>query len=69
MGVITSHGSFTSYIKRGFVKKTDAQQHEAEMKAKLSNPYYTPAQGTKGRMSVKDYMVEWLESYGISKKQ
>ena len=53
-----------SYAKRGFLTKKEATQHEAEMKTKLSNPSYSPAQGTQGRTLVKDYMPDWLEKYG-----
>jgi len=53
-----------SYAKRGFSTKKEASQHEAEMKIKLSNPSYSPAQGSQGRTLVKDYMPDWLEKYG-----
>ena len=44
-----------SYAKRGFLTKKEATQHEAEMKTKLSNPSYSPAQGAQGRTALKDY--------------
>lgn len=53
-----------TYSKKGFFTKKEAQQHEAEMKLKLSNPSYSPIQSSQGRMIVKDYMLEWLEIYG-----
>jgi len=53
-----------TYSKRGFAKKTDAAQHEAEMKVKLSNPTYSPIQAAQGKMRVDDYLAGWLESYG-----
>jgi integrase len=53
-----------SYAKRGFLTKKEAVQHEAEMRTKLSNPSYSPAQGAQGRTLVKDYMPDWLEKYG-----
>jgi len=55
---------YKQYVKKGFTTKKEAQQHEAEMKAKLSNPTYSPVSNAQGRMSVKDYMAEWLEAYG-----
>jgi integrase len=53
-----------TYTKRGFAKKSDAAQHEAEMKVKLSNPSYSPIQVSHGKMTVKEYMEEWLKNYG-----
>ena len=55
---------YKSYVKKGFTTKKEAQQHEAEMKTKLSNPTYSPIQGSQGKKSVKEYMAEWLEQYG-----
>jgi len=55
---------YKHYTKKGFTTKKEAQQHEAEMKLKLSNPSYSPAQSVQGRVTVKDYMAEWLENYG-----
>ena len=55
---------YKHYTKKGFTTKKEAQQHEAEMKTKFSNPSYTPIPSTKGRMTLKDYMAEWLETYG-----
>jgi len=55
---------YKHYTKKGFTTKKDAQQHEAEMKMKLSNPAYSPTQNAQGRMAVKDYMPDWLEKYG-----
>jgi integrase len=53
-----------SYAKRGFATKKEASQHEAEMKMKLTNPIYSPAQSSQGRMSLNDYLEQWLEQYG-----
>jgi integrase len=55
---------YKHYIKRGFITKKDAQQHEAEMQSKLTNPSYSPIQVSQGKMSVKDYLEEWIESHG-----
>jgi len=55
---------YKNYVKKGFTTKKEAQQHEAEMKTKLSNPSYSPAQGAQGRTALKDYLAEWLEQYG-----
>jgi len=55
---------YKHYIKKGFTTKKEAQQHEAEMKLKLSNPSYSPVQNAQGRMTVKDYLNEWIEQYG-----
>ena len=55
---------YKNYKKKGFLTKSEAQHHEAEMKVKFSNPAYVPLQTAQGRMTVKDYLAEWLESYG-----
>jgi hypothetical protein len=52
-----------SYAKRGFSTKREAAQHEAEMKVKLANPTHSIAPNARGKMSVADYMSEWLDIY------
>ena len=59
----TSDG-YKHYIKKGFTTKKEAQQHEAEMKIKISTPTYSQTQNAKSKMTVKDYMTEWLDKYG-----
>ena len=53
-----------TYSKKGFNTKKDAIQHEAEMKVKLSNPSYSPVQSAQGKVSVKEYLKEWVENHG-----
>lgn len=53
-----------SYMKRGFTTKKEATQHEAEMKTKLINPTYTPATAPQGKLTVKEYLEEWVENHG-----
>ena len=55
---------YKHYIKKGFTTKKEAQQHEAEMKLKLSNPSYSPVQNAQGKMSVKEYLDGWVEQHG-----
>ena len=59
-----SNGQRKSYVKKGFCTKREAQQHEAEMKAKLSNPSYTPSTAAQRKETVSEYMTEWLERHG-----
>ena len=59
-----SNGQRKSYVKKGFRTKREAQQHEAEMKAKLSNPSYTPSTAAQRKETVSEYMTEWLERHG-----
>ena len=42
-----------TYSKKGFATKKEATQHEAEMKAKLANPVYTPVIASQGKQTVK----------------
>ena len=59
-----SGGINKTYSRKGFLTKKDALQHEAEMKAKLTNPAYTPPTAAQRKLTVRDYMTEWLERHG-----
>lgn len=52
------------YTKKGFLTKKDATQHEAEMRAKLQNPTYTPIPVAKGKQTVQAYLTEWIDTHG-----
>ena len=60
----TSEGRPKTYSKKGFPTKSEAQQHEATMKNKLANPSYVPPTAAQRRMTVRDYLEEWLERHG-----
>ncbi len=53
-----------TYSKKGFATKKEASQHEAEMKVKLANPTYTPTVSSQGKMTVEEYLAEWVENHG-----
>jgi len=55
---------YKPYVKKGFATKKEAQQHEAEMKVKLSNPSYTPTSAAQGKQTVQEYMETWVEQHG-----
>ena len=57
-------GKKKSYAKKGFATKKEAMQHEAEMKAKLANPVYSPVVASQGKQTVKEYLEEWVENHG-----
>ena len=57
-------GKKKSYAKKGFATKKEATQHEAEMKAKLANPVYSPVVASQGKQTVKEYLEEWIENHG-----
>ena len=57
-------GKKKSYAKKGFATKKEATQHEAEMKAKLANPVYSPVVASQGKQTVKEYLEEWVENHG-----
>ena len=57
-------GKKKSYAKKGFATKKEATQHEAEMKAKLANPIYSPVVASQGKQTVKEYLEEWVENHG-----
>jgi integrase len=55
---------YKAYSKKGFTTKKDAQQHEAEMRAKLVNPSFITTVAAQGKQSVRDYLLEWVENHG-----
>ena len=59
-----SGGKSKTYSRKGFLTKKDALQHEAEMKAKLTNPAYTPPSAVQRKMTVQEYMTEWIDRHG-----
>lgn len=59
-----SNGKYKTYSRKGFPTKREAQQHEAEMKGKLTNPSYAPPAAVQRKQTVQEYMTEWLERHG-----
>ena len=59
-----SGGKSKTYSRKGFLTKKDALQHEAEMKAKLTNPAYTPPSAVQRKTTVQEYMTEWIDRHG-----
>lgn len=55
---------YKHYIKRGFLTKKEAQQHESEMKGKVLSPTYSPTNAAQRKQTVKEYMLEWVENHG-----
>ena len=61
-----SEGKSKTYSRKGFPTRREAQLHEAEMKNKLTNPSFTPPTATQRKLSVQEYMTDWLERHGAS---
>lgn len=61
-----SGGKNKTYSRKGFLTRRDALQHEAEMKAKLTNSAYTPPTAAQRKMTVQDYMMEWIDRHGTA---
>ena len=59
-----SAGKSKTYARKGFLTKKEALQHEAEMKIKLTNPAYVPPTAAQRKLTVQEYMTEWLERHG-----
>ena len=55
-----------SYMKRGFLTKKEASQHEAEMKIKFRDQALASVISNNGEKKLSDYMNEWLQNYGTS---
>lgn len=62
-----SGGKSKTYSRKGFLTKKDALQHEAEMKAKLTNPAYTPPSAVQRKMTVREYMTELIRPAWLCK--
>ena len=61
-----SEGKLKAHSKKGFATKSEAQQYEAMMKNKLANPSYVPPTASQRRLTVRDYLAEWLERHGTA---
>ena len=59
----TADGKST-YAKRGFLTKKEATQHEAEMRTKLLNPVYAAVNTAQNKLTVKEYLDDWVENHG-----
>lgn len=53
-----------TYSKKGIPTKKDAIQLEAEMKVKLTNPSYVPPTAARAKLTIEEYMNEWIENHG-----
>ncbi len=55
-------GTKKAYIKKGFLTKLSAQQHEAKMKTELQNPnYFVEMAKPEYNLTVKEYFEDWLQ--------
>lgn len=61
-----SEGKSKTYSRKGFPTRKEAVQHEADMKAKLTNPSYVPPSAEQRKLTVREYMTEWLERHGAA---
>lgn len=61
-----SEGKSKTYSRKGFPTRKEAVQHEADMKAKLTNPSYVPPSAEQRKLTVRKYMTEWLERHGVA---
>jgi len=57
-------GKWKQYSKKGFSTKREAQQHEAEMKVKLSSPVYASVAANQSKQTVQEYLEAWVEQHG-----
>lgn len=55
---------YSTYGKRGFLTKREAQLHESEMKVSLVNPMYKPATAVEQKRTVKEYLESWIVLHG-----
>ena len=57
-----SEGKSKTYSRKGFPTRKEAVQHEADMKAKLTNPSYVPPSAEQRKLTVRKYMTECCQS-------
>lgn len=55
---------YKTYGKRGFLTKSEALDHEAEMRTKLLNPGFEPIKAADAKQTVKEYLENWVEIHG-----
>ena len=55
---------YKTYGKRGFLTKSEALDHEAEMRTKLINPGFEPIKAADAKQTVKEYLENWVEIHG-----
>ena len=59
----TSNGEQLSYGKRGFPDRASANEHEAQMRLRLTATTYSKDAAKVGKEAFSDYLLGWLESY------
>ena len=59
----TSNGEQLSYGKRGFLDRASANEHEAQMRLRLTATTYSKDAAKVGKEPFSDYLLGWLESY------
>lgn len=53
-----------TYNKKGFLSKSEAREHEAEMISKLTLPIYANSFSENGRKKLSVFLLEWIDTYG-----
>lgn len=59
----SSNGEQLSYGKRGFLDRASANEHEAQMRLRLTTTTYSKDAAKVGKEPFSDYLLGWLESY------
>lgn len=57
-------GVSKSHSKKGFTTKKAAQEYEASMRSKLVMPTYVPPTAAQCKLTVEEYMNDWVEGHG-----
>lgn len=53
-----------THSKKGFPTKRAAMEYESAMRAKLVNSTYTPPTSAQCKLTVEQYMTDWIEVHG-----
>lgn len=59
-----ANGQGKSHSKKGFPTKRAAQEYEASMRLKLTHSAYTPPTAALCKLTVEEYMTEWIVAHG-----
>lgn len=57
-------GQAKSHSKKGFPTKKAAQEYEASMRSKLTNPSYIPPTAAQCKLTVAEYLEDWVDGHG-----
>ncbi len=62
----SKNGQGKSYSKKGFLKRSDAQKHETEMREKMRDPNRMDIYNYDSKQTLEEYLDGWIDEYGAA---